>query len=129
MIRRYTYLSIGLIATVFGMVGVFLPLLPTVPFVLLALYCFSVSSPRFQRWLLANRLLGPTLRNIKENLGLTIQEKIRVLVLVWVSILATAFGLLSDRPSAQVTLIAIALIETYVIVKYKTRFEASEGQS
>ncbi len=108
------------------MVGVVIPLLPTVPFALLALYCFSVSSPRFQQWLLANRLLGPTLRNIKEKRGLTVKEKIRVLVVVWVSILATAFGLLGERPSAQITLIVIALIETYVIAKYKTRLDAGE---
>lgn len=78
MIKRYTFLTIGVSATGLGMVGVFIPLLPTVPFALLALYCFSVSSPRFQAWLLANRLLGPTLRNIKENRGLSIKEKVRI---------------------------------------------------
>ncbi|NIY84631.1 YbaN family protein [Vibrio hepatarius] len=128
MIKRYTFLTIGVSATGLGMVGVFIPLLPTVPFALLALYCFSVSSPRFQSWLLASRLLGPTLRNIKENRGLTIAEKARVLILVWASILATVVWLLDERPSAQIALIVIALIETYVIVRYKTRIELGEEQ-
>ncbi len=108
------------------MVGVFIPLLPTVPFALLALYCFRVSSPRFQSWLLANRLLGPTLRNIKENRGLSIKEKVRVLLVVWGSILATVVWLLDERPSAQITLLVIALIETYVIARYKTRVVSVE---
>ncbi len=108
------------------MVGVFIPLLPTVPFALLALYCFSVSSPRFQAWLLVNRLLGPTLRNIKENRGLSMKEKVRVLLVVWGSILATVVWLLDERLSAQITLLVIALIETYVIARYKTRVESVE---
>lgn len=127
MIKRYTFLTIGVSATGLGMVGVFIPLLPTVPFALLALYCFSVSSPRFQAWLLANRLLGPTLRNIKENRGLSIKEKVRVLLVVWGSILATVVWLLDERPSAQITLLVIALIETYVIARYKTRVEPVEA--
>ncbi|MBR9788022.1 MAG: DUF454 domain-containing protein [Vibrionaceae bacterium] len=126
MIKRYTFLTIGVSATGLGMVGVFIPLLPTVPFALLALYCFSVSSPRFQSWLLTNRLLGPTLRNIKENRGLSIKEKVRVLIVVWGSILATVVWLLDERPSAQITLLVIALIETYVIARYKTRFALAE---
>lgn len=126
MIKRYTFLTIGVSATGLGMVGVFIPLLPTVPFALLALYCFSVSSPRFKSWLLANRLLGPTLRNIKENRGLSIKEKVRVLLVVWGSILATVVWLLDERPSAQITLLVIALIETYVIARYKTRVEPVE---
>lgn len=126
MIKRYTFLTIGLIATGLGMIGVFIPLLPTSPFALLALYCFGVSSPRFQSWLLANRILGPTLTNIKENRGLTIQEKTRILVVVWGSILAAVIWLLDERPSAQITLLVIALIKTYVIVRYKTRYEFVE---
>ncbi|WP_319553465.1 YbaN family protein [uncultured Vibrio sp.] len=126
MIKRYAFLTLGVSATGLGMVGVFLPLLPSVPFALLALYCFSVSSPRFQSWLLANRLLGPTLRNIKENRGLTITEKVRVLLVVWGSILATVVWLLDEQTPVQVTLLVIALIKTYVIARYKTRFELDE---
>lgn len=126
MIKRYAFLTIGVSATGLGMVGVFIPLLPTVPFALLALYCFNVSSPRFQSWLLASRLLGPTLRNIKENRGLTIKEKVRVLIVVWCSILATVVWLLGERPSAQITLLVIALIETYIILRYKTRVDPVE---
>ena len=121
MIKKYTLMAVGLSATGLGMVGVFVPLLPTVPFALLALYCFSLSSPRFQSWLLNSKLLGPILRNIKEQRGLSTREKTQILMTVWISIGATVIWLLDDRPIAQVSLLAIAVIETYIIMRYKTR--------
>jgi len=49
-----------------GALGIFLPLLPTTPFVLLATACFARSSPRWHRWVLANRTFGPMVRNWEE---------------------------------------------------------------
>lgn len=121
MIKKYTLMAVGLSATGLGVVGVFVPLLPTVPFALLALYCFSLSSLRFQKGLLNSKLLGPILRNIKEKRGLSAREKAQILLTVWLSIGVTALWLLDDRPIAQVSLLAIALIETYIIIQYKTR--------
>ncbi|MEF2482851.1 YbaN family protein [Vibrio mimicus] len=123
-IKNYLLLCIGVSATAFGIVGVFVPLLPTVPFALLACYCFGASSPRFQTWLIANRYIGPTLRNIRENRGLTVSEKWRILLLVWSSILITVLLALEGRNITQGVLIVIAALETVIIVRYKTRVES-----
>ncbi|WP_084659866.1 YbaN family protein [Vibrio sonorensis] len=120
-IKYYTFIAMGMGASALGIIGAFVPLLPTVPFALLALYCFGVSSPKCQQWLLNNKYLGPTLKNIKEKKGLSVYEKTRILGLVWASILITVFWVVNERPSAQYLLVAIAVIETYVIVRYKTR--------
>ncbi|KHD25216.1 hypothetical protein NM09_09760 [Vibrio caribbeanicus] len=120
-IKQYTLITVGLGATGLGLIGVFIPLLPTVPFALLALYCFGVSSPKFQAWLLRNRFLGPTLNNIKQKRGLSVREKTRIILLVWFSIVVTVIWVVDERPSAQYFLIAIAIIETYIIARYKTR--------
>lgn len=55
---RSVYFSIGILCLTVGFVGVFLPLLPTTPFVLLAAWCFSKSSKTLHNWLLANRYFG-----------------------------------------------------------------------
>ena len=61
--QRYIYLTIGWIFTGLGFVGAFLPLLPTVPFLLIAVWAFSKSSPRLKRWLFAHPKFGPHLEN------------------------------------------------------------------
>ena len=62
MIRKL-YLALGLVSLSIGFAGMFLPLVPTTPLVLLAAYFFSRSSPRIHQWLRAHRRFGPILRD------------------------------------------------------------------
>lgn len=63
MVRRTIYLGLGWLALGTGVVGIFLPLLPTTPFLLLASFFFSKGSTRLHRWLLDHRRFGPPLRD------------------------------------------------------------------
>lgn len=65
-LHRPLLLAAGLLFLALGAVGIFLPLLPTTPFLLLAAACFSRSSRRMHAWLLRNRLFGPILRDWEE---------------------------------------------------------------
>lgn len=56
---RWFYLAAGWLAVATGVIGIALPLLPTVPFMILAAFCFARSSPRFERMLLAHKVFGP----------------------------------------------------------------------
>lgn len=60
---RLIMLVIGWVSLALGVLGIFFPLLPTMPFVLLAASCFSKSSPRLHSWLLSQPLLGPMIQN------------------------------------------------------------------
>ncbi len=96
-------MATGFLATGLGFLGVFLPLLPTVPFILLAMFCFSKSSRRFELWLINHKWFGPTVQRIKSKEGLTRKEKLRILILSWTSICLTIAFVL-DRTSVQLLL-------------------------
>ncbi len=61
--RRIFFLVFGFASLAAGVLGIVLPLLPTVPFVLLAAFCFANSSPRLERWLVEHRRFGPHIRD------------------------------------------------------------------
>ena len=56
---RTSYLIVGLLSLLLGAIGLFAPLLPTVPFIILAAFCFARSSPRLEQWLIAHKQFGP----------------------------------------------------------------------
>jgi len=60
---RVVYLLLGLLMTALGIIGAFLPLMPTTIFLILAAWCFSKSSRRLETWLLGHPVLGPTITN------------------------------------------------------------------
>ena len=71
MVRLLGFLFLGL-----ALLGVFLPLLPTTPFVLVAAACFAQSSERMHRWILANRTFGPMVRDWEEKRCVSCKVKV-----------------------------------------------------
>lgn len=65
--RKYFYNSAGCICVALAFLGLFLPLLPTTPFLLLAAFCFSRGSPELHRWLLEHPTMGPIIKDWNEN--------------------------------------------------------------
>lgn len=66
--RKRICFATGWLCVVLGVAGIFLPLLPTTPFLLAAAFCFGESSPRFHRWLTGNRYLNSYLENYRSGL-------------------------------------------------------------
>src|SRR3546814_2859167 len=64
--RRHFYLACGFLSLGLGAIGAFLPLLPTVPFMILAAFCFARSSPALEARLLEHRHFGPHIRRWRE---------------------------------------------------------------
>ncbi len=62
-VAKKLWIAAGMVALALGLIGVVLPLVPTAPFVLLAAYCFSRGSKRWEDWLLGRPRLGPMIRN------------------------------------------------------------------
>nr|WP_216612077.1 YbaN family protein [Vibrio sp. RE86] len=68
---------VGMLSLILGVIGIFLPLLPTTPFILLASACFMRSSPKFHRWLHSHKTFGPILDNWHQNRAVTAKVKKR----------------------------------------------------
>lgn len=81
-IKRLLYLLLGLLSLGMAYVGWLLPGIPCTPFVLLASYCFSRSSPRLQRWLLNNRIFGSYLRDFHQHRGVRKHIKVKATCIV-----------------------------------------------
>lgn len=83
---KFLLTAIGCIAVVLALLGAFLPLLPTTPFLLLASACFVRSSPRLHNWLRTNRLFGKYLRDYEDGRGIPLRGKVAILLLMWCSL-------------------------------------------
>lgn len=121
-IYRYLYLFSGFLLVGIGILGIFLPLLPTTIFLILASACFMKSSQRANDWLRNHKWLGPYLRNYQDKTGLTVKSKLVSISLLWISITLSAF-LLTDEVAIRILLLAIAVGVTIHLVMVKTAKE------
>lgn len=85
---RIIWLTLGLLSVALGIVGIFLPLLPTTPFLLLAAFCFSRSSERLHTWLVTHPTLGPHIIAWNERGAIPLRAKRLAIVMM-----AAAFGM------------------------------------
>jgi uncharacterized membrane protein YbaN (DUF454 family) len=119
-IRRIVTLSAGWLSLALGFLGVFLPLLPTTCFVLLAGVCFARTSPRAHRWLHHNRLFGRQLTSYRDDRSVPMGLKVGSLALLWVTVGGSALAI--DGPGwVRPTLVATALAVTVHVAGLRTR--------
>lgn len=111
MIRQYLYIATGWLCLGLGVVGIFLPLLPTTPFVLLAAFCFSRGSTTLHEWLLAQKTFGPMIRDWHQHGIIRLRVKwisaIMILLMIGYPVF---FGPLSLALKAILTLIGLGVM-------------------
>lgn len=116
---RLALAAAGIVCVALGVLGIFLPILPTTPFLLLAAACFSRSSSRFYHWLLTNRWCGTYIRNYREGRGIELRHKIVTLLLLWLTIGAAAL-LAVEKVPVRILLLVIASGVTIHVLKIRT---------
>ena len=119
MISKWFLVSIGLLATTLGLIGVVVPLLPTTPFLLLAAACFVRSSDTLYARLISNRLVGGFIRDYREQHGVSARAKIMALALLWGVIGYTALTVV-DAAWLRALLAMIAVAVTIHLLRLKT---------
>ncbi|MEN2396222.1 YbaN family protein [Pseudomonas halotolerans] len=118
LILRYALLAIGWLSVVLGVIGIFIPVLPTTPFLLLAAACFARSSPRFYQWLVGHPRLGPWISDYLSGNGIPLKGKVYAIGLMWASILLSCY--LVPLPWARAFMLTSAVLVTVYILRQKT---------
>ncbi len=116
---KYLYIAAGTLSLILGVVGIFVPLLPTTPFLLLTAALYFKSSPRLYDWLLRNRYLGIYIRNFREYKAIPLRAKIVSVVLLWATIGYCVLAVV-EALWLRLLLAAIAVGVTIHIWSYKT---------
>jgi hypothetical protein len=117
-IQNHMLVLLGWIFMALGAIGAVLPILPTTPFLIVALALFSKSSPRFHRMLLNNEWFGPILKQWEENRTVSRKTKHKAFFLI-IAAFSISIALLNDRIPLQLLLAGIAIVCLFFIWRIK----------
>ena len=118
-LSRWVLIIIGSFFTGLAILGIFLPLLPTTPFLLLAAACYIKSSERFYNWLINNKWLGNYIKNYLEGKGVSLKLKVLSISLLWITIGYSVVFVVNIFP-IRVILILIAIGVTIHLLFIRT---------
>ena len=115
VLTHYTWkLSLAL-----GVIGIFLPVLPTTPFLLLSAALYVRSSEKLYQWLINQKYLGTYIRNFREHHAIPLRAKIISITMIWITLIYCSITI-SDIIWIKLMFIALAIAVTSHILSYKT---------
>jgi len=117
--RKIVLVTAGTICAALANLEIFLPLLPTTPFLLLAVTCYTRSSDRLNNWLTNHLWFGPYIRNYRDYRAVTLGTKILSITFLWAT-MATAVLAVVDHWALHVLLIAVAIGVTIHLMRFTT---------
>jgi hypothetical protein len=116
------YFISGVLLVAIGVIGIFLPILPTTIFLILASACFIKSSPQANEWLRNHKILGMYIKNYQDGSGLTVNSKIFNITFLWIMISASAL-FFTELWYLKILLLVIAFGVTIHLLMIKTKKE------
>lgn len=118
-LKKKIYIFVGILSVGLGIIGAFLPVMPTVPFLLVALFCFERSSKKYHNMILNNKYFGKILRDYYEGKGLTTSIKIKTILFLTCGIAFSFYKV--QHLHLRIMLAVIWLGVTIHIVLLKTK--------
>lgn len=116
-------LIVGLICMLLGLIGIFIPIWPTTPFLIIASFCFLRSSQRLYDILYHNKYFGPYLQHYYTKQGIYKEDKQRVYIFLWLSMLVSIF--ITENIVMKAVLLFILCAVNIHILCIKTRQKTS----
>ncbi len=125
--RKALFMACGFLSLAIGTLGLFLPILPTTPFVLLAAGCFAASSSKVYGWLEKSKHFGPFIKNYRNKSGIPRSVKRDTLLFLWVTLACSA--VLSKQPLVWGILVVVGIGVTTHIVLLKSTDPENDTQN
>lgn len=119
-VKRFLFLALGTISLILGLVGMFLPILPTTPFFLLTAFLFMHSSEKWHNRLMSNKITGPVIADYKIHKSIPMRKKVVILSLLWSTMLINIIWLVENL-WIDLLLLIISAGVTIHILRIKTR--------
>ena len=117
-LKRGFFIAAGTISLGVGAIGIFVPLLPTTPLLLLSAACYLRGSKRMHHWMLNNKWFGAYISNYKAGRGIPLRTKVLIVALLWIVIGYSAY--LVNLFLVQIALVAVAIVVSIHIVTLPT---------
>ena len=117
---RIILILIGSVSFALGVLGIFLPMLPTTPFLLLSAAAWLKASPSLYEWLLNQRIFGEYIRNFREHRAIPLRVKIISVSMVWLTIGYCIIAVVDEWWWAQLLMALLAIAISWHILSYKT---------
>lgn len=113
--RKVVYIIIGIVSVVLGMIGIFIPGLPTTPFLLLSSWLFYKSSKRLHDALHRSPWLGKYIQRYESRRGVSIRSKLISMGCMWTMISISAFGVF-ENGHLRILLLALGVVGSVSIL-------------
>jgi len=120
-LKRRLLIAAGTISTAIGIAGIFVPILPTTPFLLLAAACYLRSSQRFYNWLLNARFIGAYVRNYLQGKGMPWKVKIITILLLWITITCSIIFVVQGLIIRAILLIIAIGVSVHILLIKTTK--------
>ena len=122
-LKKKIYICVGLLATGLGIVGAFLPVMPTVPFLLVALFCFERSSKKYHDMIMNNKYFGPALQDYYSGKGLTLSIKIKAILFLTCGIAFSIYKIQNLHARIALAIVWLGVAIHLILLKTKKKKE------